>query len=290
MSGRIHNLQLAALALLLASGFPGNAGGADAARIGDALPTPAELLTNLLARAAVASTQGYRTQFTFTKKRTTEELDSKGRITEKQESIFEVVPVNGRLFSRLVSENDKPATARQRKAEEERERKLRAAAPPEPGAAKASANPRREFTVTPELFERFTFATTGREQVNGRDAWVLAFEPRSADLPVKKTADRITNKVAGRVWIDAADHEIARAEIRLTGRVEIVGGIIASLKRFDLLLEQRRLDGGAWVNTLTEANIEARQLVMNKRVRFAEKSGDFKKVTASESPAAAPVK
>lgn len=278
MPARVSSISCALLALAFAPPFV--AARTDTPKPDDARPSPAELLTNLLARAALVSTQGYRTQFTFTKVRVTEELDSKGKVTEKQESAFEVVPVNGRLFSRLVSENGKPATAKQRKAEEERERKLRAAAPPDPAAGKSPANSKRDYSVSPELLERFTFATTGREIVNGRDSWVLTFEPRSADLPVRKTADRFLNKVAGKVWIDAAEHEIARIEVRLTDRVDLVAGIIASLKKFDMRFEQRRLESGAWFNTLTEASIEARQLVMNKRVHFTEKSGDFKKVAA----------
>jgi hypothetical protein len=271
-----------ALAAILA-GLAGNAGAGEAvdSRPGD-LPAPETLLSNVVARAATVSTQGFRTQFTYTKLRATEELDSKGKVTEKQEKITELVPVNGRLLSKLVSENGKPATAKQRKAEEELDRRVRAEPAPEPKAGKPAPNPKREFAVTPELFDRFTFTTEGREKVNGRDAWVLAFAPRSADMPVKKFADRIVNKVAGKVWIDVEESELARAEVKLTGRVELVGGVIATMKRFDLVFEQTRFDGGAWFNTLTEANVEGRQLVVNKRVHYIEKASDFKRVAPAE--------
>ncbi|MBI3875030.1 MAG: hypothetical protein HY300_03520 [Verrucomicrobia bacterium] len=249
----------------------------------NALPAPQTLFSNLLARAAFVSTQSFKSQFAYVKLRATEELDNKGKVTSKEEKIMEATPINGRLFTRVVSENGKPPPNKQRKAQDEAERALRAAPPPEPGSIRQPAQPRRDGVISPELFARFNFTTVGREPVNGRDAWVIAFEPRRGDLPVKKFTDRIVNKVAGKVWIDVEENEVAKADIRLTSHVELIGGIVATLKRFDLIFEQQRFDGGAWFNTRTEASVEGREIIINRRIHYIEKMSDIKRVAPART-------
>ena len=128
------------------------------------------------------------------------------------------------------------------------------------------------------MLARYTFKVTGQEAVRGRLAWVVEFAPRSKDLPVNKVTDRVANKVAGKVWVDAEDWELARMKFWLTEEVALIGGIVGVLRKFELLLERTRLEPNAWLPTTVDFAMAGRELLTNKRVHYSEEAKDFKRV------------
>ena len=254
-------------------------------------PTPGVemLFSNVIARATSEKKRDVASQYTYTRTKATEELDDKGRVKELQEKTHQFIQINGRPFARLVAVNGKPLAGKELKAEEERERKAResttAAAPAKPAAkATAPAAPKKDYSLTPEMFERFLFTVTGLEKVNGRDAWAITFAPRSKDLPIKQLKDRVVNKIAGKIWIDSEENELARVEIGLTDSVSLVGGIVGTLRKFDFALQRIRAEGGAWFTGRSDLTVDGREVVLTRRLRFREETSDIKKVPAVESP------
>ena len=107
---------------------------------------------------------------------------------------------------------------------------------------------------------------------------LVEFAPRSKDLPVNKVTDRVANKVAGKVWVDAEDWELARMKFWLTEEVALIGGIVGVLRKFELLLERTRLEPNAWLPTTVDFAMAGRELLTNKRVHYSEEAKDFKRV------------
>jgi len=246
-------------------------------------PTFEQLASNVVARSKFERTQNTTAQFAFTKQRVLEEFDSKGKLEERKDSRQEWFPINGSPFARTVERNGKPLTEKERKAEEEREAAVRAGKRParSPEATKRD----KEWQFTDEMLSRYAFKVTGQETVRGRPAWVVEFAPRSKDLPVKQITDRVANKVAGKVWVDAEDWEVARLKVWLTEELTFIGGVAGVLRKFELLLDRARVEPNAWLPTAIDFEMAGREFLVNKRVHYREEAKDFKR--AAPAPAAA---
>ena len=239
-------------------------------------PTFAQLASNVVARSKWERTQNTTAQFTFGKTRALEEFDSKGKLEDSKRSRQEWFPINGAPFARTVEKNGKPLTDKERKAEDEREAAVRAGKKPARGPEATKRD--KEWQFTDEMLARYTFKVSGQELVRGRPAWVVEFAPRSKDLPVKNVADRVANKVAGKVWVDAEDWELARMKFWLTEEVTLIGGIVGVLRKFELLLERVRVEPNAWLPNVVDFDMAGRELLTNKRIHYREEAKDFRRV------------
>lgn len=245
-------------------------------------PTFEQIASNVVARSKFERTQNTLAQFTFNKVRVLEEFDSKDKVSDRKQSRLECFPINASPYARTVEKNGKPLTDKERMAEEEREAAVRAGKRParSPEATKRD----KEWQFTDEMLTRYAFKVTGQETVRGRPAWVVEFEPRSKDLPVKQVTDRVANKVAGKVWVDAEDWEVARLNLWLTEELTFIGGVAGVLRKFELLLDRSRIEPNAWLPTVINFEMAGREFLVNKRLHYREEARDFKRV--APAPAA----
>ena len=239
-------------------------------------PTFAQLASNVVARSQWERTQNTTAQFSFRKTRLLEEFDGKDKLETSKQARQECFPINGVPFTRTLQKDGRALTDKERKAEEQREAAVRAGKKParNPEATKRD----KEWQFTDEMLARYTFKVTGQELVRGRPAWVVEFAPRSKDLPVNKLPDRVANKVAGKVWVDAEEWELARLKFWLTEEVPLIGGVVGVLRKFELLLERTRVEPSAWLPTTIDFDMVGRELLTNKRVHYREEAKDFKRV------------
>ncbi|MFL6227235.1 MAG: hypothetical protein ACJ741_00485 [Pyrinomonadaceae bacterium] len=105
------------------------------------------------------------------------------------------------------------------------------------------------------------FSNPRREQFHDRAAIVLDFRPRADFKPAFVTQKPYT-KLAGRIWIDAADKQIMRVEARPIPEALKKKGDAASLAPEPwVVIEQMRLPGGGWkvcliyLNTLADKDV-----------------------------------
>jgi hypothetical protein len=238
-------------------------------------PNVEMLITNIMTRMSCVQTQGFRGKYSYTKVKAMEELNGKGAVKEKDEKIYSVYPIHGRPFSKLVQTDGKPLPYKERKQEDEREAATRvrhAVVKSEPYVAK------KDMPLTLEILSRFDFKVQGRDVIDGRPVWVLTFKPRSDDLPENKLQDRVVNKMGGTVWVDVEEFEIAKADVHLLTNVNLVGGIVGTLRKLDYVIERKRVDDGVWFTARSEADIEGREVVLSRHVRLREQYTDFKRV------------
>lgn len=225
-----------------------------------------------------------RTNYTFLKLIVTEESDTKGKVRERKEK--EVVMENGRSFTRKISINGRPLTG----AELGRQRELEAKARQQFAQTKtAKREETYEHYLTAEIVARYHLTQLSNAVVNGRPAFVIAFEPKKIKLPVKTVADRLINNIAGTAWIDQEEFELVRTDIRLQNEVTLLGGLIGALKQLHFTLERTRMEPGIWLQSLVAGDYEARKLLELSRVKTRAESKDFSKASAAGS-AIKPVK
>ena len=114
--------------------------------------------------------------------------------------------------------------------------------------------------------------------VNDRPALVISFKPKAAGLAVKKIEDRMLNKLAGTIWVDEQEYEIIQADLHLSEKVSLWGGVLGVLDKLNFYVVRRRVEDGVWFNQASTVLIEGRKLFDALRLRTKEEASGFKKV------------
>lgn len=237
-------------------------------------PSADEVIQRAVQRAEQAEARSDQAGYTYTKITLTEEFDSAGRVKERKEKVYRVYFKQGETLLRLVSVNGKPPGAADLKKLSENETNVRQLLGPSKSRKPAGDN--RENFLTPEIVARFQFTLEGEKEVNGRRAYQIGFQPKSPELPVHRMIDRLLNRLSGKIWIDAEEFEIAHAEISLASEVDLLGGMIGSLKKLVYTLTRTRVAEGLWINSISTGDFEGRKLLESMKIKTKSNASDFR--------------
>jgi hypothetical protein len=127
-----------------------------------------------------------------------------------------------------------------------------------------------DFPLTDDLLARFELTIVGEETLNNRPAWVIDFKPISGKKPEKSLIDKFINRTAGRVWVDAQDYAVARADLFLTDRVLVIGGLVGSVWKFTCEMMRERTADGLWFMRNTTWHVEGREFLFRRTVDYHE--------------------
>jgi hypothetical protein len=184
--------------------------------------------------------------------------DRHGEPRDGDWSVYELAPLAGVPFARLVERQGRPLDGDARAAEAKRERELRQrlargeeARPDEDG---------ERIELDRELLGRFELRLVGREEILGHDAWRIAFAPRPGRLPERRRADRALNRLAGRAWVDVSSDEMVAVEFELTERVRLWWGVLGSLGRMSGRWERGPGRDGLWLSRRFDLQLDGRIL------------------------------
>jgi hypothetical protein len=253
--------------LLVASlgGFEASLLAADSALSAD------EILRNAVHRAQQTENTGVAA-YTYTKLTVTEELDSAGKVKERKAKVYQVSFRDGSSYLKLIEVNGHAPAEADRKKHTENEINMRQML----GQSKAARGDKRENFMTPELVSRFDFQLVGQSVVNGRPAYKLKFHPKDPEPPVRRIIDRLLNRISGTIWIDVEEFEIARADIYLSSEVNLLGGVVGSLKRLAYTITRTRMPEGIWFSTSSSGDFEGRKLLDSTRIKTKSQSTNFR--------------
>ena len=244
------------------------------------LPDASAVTRRLITRAQAVASAEQGAQYTYEKRSCHEQLDASGRSLQTEEKLYRVRLVAGFPFNRLVKIQGRDLTREELKREEQKEERFRAKLTAG-GAVEWAA--RKQGWVTTNLLERYAFTVRERVTWQGRPTLVLDFKPRDAKLPAKMFMDRILNRIAGTLWVDEADADIARISANLSDSVSLgLLGMLGSLNRCDLTLDRQRMADGVWVNVRQVLLIHGRKLATPLRFRATEQSSGFRPLRADE--------
>lgn len=241
------------------------------------LPTAAEVMDKVIERARWVEEHKPALQYTYRQTMVIDKLNDDGSVKEREERVYELVRIDGEPYMRLVQKNGRPLAEDDLKDEAKREKEFRKRL----AERRKKKSGDEDFHFDRELVSKYRGEMLGREMANGRPAYVLRFEPKSRDLPVRKRIDRLTNKVAGKLWIDAQDYEVVRAEGSLIEPARIGWGLIANFQRFDFTFEQVRLDSATWLPSRVDARVTGRIIFSSFDQRQIIHWKDFQKTEAA---------
>ena len=181
-------------------------------------------------------------------------LDSKEQIDTKSKKQYWVVVGNGQTQSVLVSEDDKPIE----EGKEEKDRQER----------------RREFAVTHKLVGRYEFAWAGKEELAGRSCYKLTFLPRK-NLEDESILEKVLNRLAGTIWVDAEEHEVAKMDVRLLTPASFFGGFVGSISKIQLRATKQKVAPDFWANTGLFIEMKGRKVLSGFHFRAWEEAKEF---------------
>jgi len=199
-----------------------------------------------------------------------EELDKDGRVTKRESRRLEIFYVKGRPLRRLVAEDGRPLGAdRQARVDQDVKEKV------------AAINQERVALETPavrlsQILERYDFRAVGRETIDGRPAIVLEFTALPGSRPLPR--DDVLRNLAGRVWMDEAEREVVRAEVRNTAGMKFFLGLGASVSLVSGTFEFRKVGDTLWLPVRDETRAEGRMLLFKTfRKRVVHTYANFRR-------------
>ncbi len=234
------------------------------------------VIQKAVARAQRAEAKAGQPGFTYTKLTVTEELDPEGNIKERKERVYQVFFQDGSTELKLLSVNGRTPSEAEAKKLAVNQQQARQAA----GASRSAKGDNRENFLTAEIVARFDFKLVRQAPLNGRTAYQITFQPKNPAPPARHAIERFLDRISGVVWIDAEDFEIARAEIQLGSEINLLGGVIGSLKKLAYTMTRTRVADGLWLNTSSSGDFEGRKLLEPTHIKTKSQSTNFRPMTS----------
>ncbi len=204
----------------------------------------------------------------------TEKLDKRGEVKKVEEHLYRSDHIEGVAYERLVEKDGRELTDKELEKERRREEKFRKKLAK--GQAKHNdADDRVPFDE--ELLSRYDVERVDVRPVDGRECYVLWFEPKPGKLPVKKTVDRALNKAEGHIWIDTESFEIARIEFELQEKIRLWWGMMGSISKMSGRFQRHPMPDDIWLPERFDFYMKARMLFRSIHVRQQIVWNDFEK-------------
>ena len=239
-------------------------------------PELREIIDRALERAAWAEEEGFETRYRRAMTQRIQQFDGDGEVTDDETLLYRLEPYRGALFSRLQARNGQPLDARGRREQEKRWEEFQAEiADPGKRADREREAAENEIKFDEEMVARFTARLEGVRDLRGRPSYVISFEPRAGNLPVRRRMDHALNNSRGEAWIDRETHEIAQVSFELMDRVRLWWGILGSISNATGRLERRPVAGDVWLNTEFDVYFHVRVLFRTTRRNTTTQWSEF---------------
>jgi hypothetical protein len=239
---------------------------------GGPLPDPRQLMRDVVAHQKQLET--IRESYTYSSLLTVQDVDSAGKVTKTESFENEDFFVNGHVIRRAVKKNGQPLKDHDQQKETERVTKLVEKAEKTPPSEPLEG---QSISIS-RVLEIMDVGTPRRETFRGRPTIVFDFVGRK-DARTHGFAEDASKKLKGTIWIDEADREVAHLEVVFYDNFHIAGGLVANVQKgSNFRFDQAPVDGGLWLPTGGEGNVQARiVLVKSMRQHVTERNYDYKR-------------
>jgi hypothetical protein len=207
--------------------------------------------------------------YTYTLKRSDQELNDKGEIKKEKVQVFQVFPVsNGVPVKVLLNENGKdlsPAQLAKEKARANREWQKRK----KESESNGGQTERQQALF---FFQMSEYTMLRTDRYNNRDVIVLKFKPRPDFKPVNDS-EKFVSRLEGELWIDVAEKTMVKLDGKLGESFKSgVAGFLSPLQPgTSLLIENSPISNGLWATTLMEFIPVQKGSLLSKSVRYKQK-------------------
>jgi hypothetical protein len=241
--------------------------------VGPLLPPVDVVVQRALERAKTEEEheQEFKERYHYVRTKATEYRNSRGELKKRETKTREHDPTG-------VPAMQRPTTAPTAKSKPDGDENRSTEVTDTHSNVRGRAFEKSDFPLNEDLQKRFEFAVNGREELNGRPALIVDFQPAKEKLPERNLKDRFINKAAGRVWVDEADYALVKADLHLAERVNVVGGLVGAVWKFTFGFLRERTPDGLWFTRNSNWHLEGRVAFVHRTVDFHEERADVRKV------------
>ncbi len=237
-----------------------------------------------------------QSQYTFTMKQSNFEPDENGELHIKEVKEYEVYPFLDEelTYRRLVSENSQPLDPEEiEKQDREHDKKLDKLEEKldEEGIdfqtyqiRKEQEERQKEEAIIEEFTRIYEIAIAGRAIIDGREAVILEFHPRT-DYEASSRETKILAKISGRAWFCEQDYQLMRAEVEFVEDLSFGWGLLARLhKGSKATLRRQYINNEVWMPTEVRFEGTARVMLFKKiRINTINEFSNYRKFTVKTS-------
>lgn len=219
-----------------------------------------------------------RENYTYSSSSTTQSIDSNGKVTKTETEDSEVFFINTHRIERTIKKDGKPLDDHDQKKEQEHIDKLVEKAQKVP-PGQPLEGPNTTMSIT-QLLDIMQVSNPRREMFRGRSTIIFDFAGRR-DAKTHGLAEDASKKIAGTLWVDERDRQVARMEAHFTDNFHVGGGLLANVQKgSSFYFDQAPVNGEIWFPTAAEGHIAARVLLLKGvRQHVMERNYDYKRFT-----------
>jgi hypothetical protein len=207
-----------------------------------------------------------RGDYLYTRSSVQRELTADGAVKHERTTVARRDFVDGVGVLRVVERDGRPVREEERKRSEEALRKAVARAKTNPQGKRPQPGNQTDALLN-EFPEALDYRKLGEETIASRAAVVLEYSPRAGYKPQHLMA-RLFEKLRGKIWIDQADGELAKAEGELFDTVTIGWGMIGKIQKGTrFAMERVKLAEGIWMPQSESMRLAARMLLLKTLAR-----------------------
>ena len=237
------------------------------------LPEPAELFRRL--EANQKNLEQLRRNYICLVQQEVTQLDGDGKVKKIERRQYEEWYVAGESIRRTISKEGVPLDDDEQKKEEKRVAKKEKETRERQAKRERGERDEDDLTVS-DFLASSRYSNLRRETREGRELLAMDFEPNPSYKPHGR-AQTLVNKLAGTIWIDEHDLQIARLEAHLAKGMRF-GGFLASLKEGSaFVFEQSRVNDEIWMPSYMDGSIGARVLFKGVNQRLVNRFSDYRK-------------
>ena len=264
----------ATLSLLLVSSALGQQTASDAAAGSAPIPDIRQLMVQVMDHQK--QLEKVRENYTYHSSNSVQEIDSGGKVTKTETEESEVFFINSHRIERTEAKDGKPLNDHDQQKEQERINKLVEKAQKTPSGTPLEG--RDETISITHLLDIMEVTNPRRETFRGRSTIVFDFAGKR-DAKTHGLAEDASKKIAGTLWVDEKDLQVARMEAHFIDNFHVGGGLLANVQKgSSFYFDQAPVNGEIWFPTQAEGHVEARVLlVKGVREHFVEHDSKYER-------------
>jgi hypothetical protein len=201
------------------------------------------------------------------------EFDATGKVTKVEREEFTFFFLNGEEISTQVAKDGKPLPEAELAKENEKTKKRIEEIQKQQAKKDAKEEKAREQGKDKEekdsddpdidvFLRACQFVNPRHERFRGQDVLVFDFEG-NPEYKAKKLVEKIVQQLAGVIWVDEKQHEVARLEAYFVKDFRFAGGLVANLQKgTSFIFEQAFINNEVWLPTYNEAHVGVRVLLL----------------------------
>src|SRR3984957_6477251 len=197
------------------------------------------------------------TQYTLTDKTTLYTLDKAGTVRSQHTDTYYITPTPHEIFTLHISHDGKPISqANLQRQQNEIAHRL------ESYQRKAQQNPGvhpKDALLFADIMVKSQFNPLRWDKVGGASAVFFSFAPKSPPIRHGSSNEKLAGDMKGTMWINPETAEVVRMEFSSVSALGL--NFLVNVKNFQGFVEQRKVNGEAWLPSRQDFVAQGRELV-----------------------------